>query len=611
MDERIVENVNEISHVLGFNKQTPVGRYGKIPHYINFILKQSKMQEIERGKQKLYPIFRYGVVDSPDSFFHCLERCFNIAYTSQFTFEKRSRMVMDLRKKIAENKNILYAGKQECYDYSIEDMQNILLDKNAYIDPGLWLRVAEEYYKCNILLFQTCREYPYGAFLYPRYSKVCIHKDLYKDRPTIIIMKFERDEEEDIRRYQSELFVKFNTDKKIEGAKVTFKFNTSELFIQRFYENYLRSFYNYFSAAHIEKLYIVPYNSIVWKGISYQYIDSYGKVRMLLYQNSIPVFVFPMHPIAVPCLSYIDSIKPIKMEVANSFAKSYNLSIKRYDKGFMMTNEHFIGYIPIEEFENEKSGVFQKIPLFLETKNESRLDVYRQHKKIAMLLQQHTLYLYSLHPETFSRDLFVIRPDYDYDIELLDKIMDKESSLYDENGKLIVTSKEMLDKLFIYLETRLLNDRYSVLRFYENSTVEKYYQSIKDFHFDENQYIIKDIRNYADWVELKKRKPYLIRTHVDLKTEDPYFYRNAIIKKDAIFILQNVKDGNMEIALYISVMWLKEKINMGANPQMNTQKIDPTFFIAYSEEGDVLEGSDRTAPPLIYKNGKYIALMEI
>lgn len=609
-EDRIVENVNEISHVLAFNKQTPVGRYGKIPHYLNFIAKQAKIPEIERGKQKLYPIFRYGVIACPDSFFHCLERAFNIAYTSQFTFVNRRRMVMQSRQKMAEKIPILCGGKQELYDYSIEDIQKILLDENAYIDPGWWIRIAEEYYGCNILLFQISAENPYGAFLYPRYSKVCIHKDLDKNRPTVIIAKFEREEDSEEAPFQSELFVKFNPDKKIEGAKVKFSFETSQPFIQRFYENYIRSFYNYFSTGYVEQLRVVPYDSIIWKGVTKQYIDSYGKARMLLYHNKIPVYVFPMHPIPVPCVFHMDQYSSIELEDAKQFVESYGLSSQPYVNGWMVFNEHFIGYISIEGISKKISNSSERLPLYLEGKKDSRLEKYRLHKKIAMLLQQHTLYLYSLHAETFSRDLFVVIPGYEYDEDRLDKILDTENGLYDENGRLIVTSQEMLDKLLIYLQTRLLNDRYSILRFKQNSTVEKYYQTIKDFHFDRNQYIIKDVQNYVDWRELKKNKPYLIRSEVHLKIEEPYFYRNGRIKPTAIFILQNVKDGLLEKALQVSNVWLKEKRNIGSNPSVS-QKIDPLFFIAYSEEGEILEGSDPTAPLLLYKNGRYAALLEI
>lgn len=196
------EDRNDVGHVLVAKKKVPRGRLGDIPFYLSLIVQSAGYKEIDRNGKMILPILRYGVMDAPDSFLHCLEKAFNSRYTSM-NREERIKTVRNVRERMSEMN--FAVAKQELYDYSNSDIAEILLS-NDYLDPGYWVRLAEVYYDCNIFLYQRDDEYPNGAVIIPRFSKAYLLRDISESKKSVFIIKTKNEKG----GYQCELIVKYS-----------------------------------------------------------------------------------------------------------------------------------------------------------------------------------------------------------------------------------------------------------------------------------------------------------------------------------------------------------------------------------------------------------------
>lgn len=176
-------------HILGPNRVALPERFGEMPFNWGKIFKNLKLKKASKGKQEFYPILRYGVSETPDSFIHCLERVFNSSY-STMSIKKRGERVMDVRRKIAEwpSFNI---GRQEAFDYTDDTIRDILEDSNMYIDPDLFISILQTHYKCNIFLYAVDTDNPNGSVVIPKYSQAYLPRDIDTDKPSILIVKYE------------------------------------------------------------------------------------------------------------------------------------------------------------------------------------------------------------------------------------------------------------------------------------------------------------------------------------------------------------------------------------------------------------------------------------
>lgn len=609
------ENVNDIGHILGFNKSVSIGRFGQLPYYMNFILKSAGYTEFEKGKQMLYPIFRYGILQSPDSFFHCLEKAKNKHY-SILPKPDRIKLVYSSREKMAAmNMGIV---KQEFYDYTEDNIRNILLDKNAYIDPGMWFRLAEEYYNVNIFIFQTSQEFPNGAIVYPRFSKVHLRFRI-KNRDTVLIMK-NTIENDGAWPFQCELFAKFNPEIK-KGKKISFYFDSNDKFIKEVYDIYNKSNKIYTIDKNIKYDYS-PINSDnpLLKKVTGQYIDDDGKTRVLFFDR-LSICVSPIPPLNVEVLK---KVYEVSLDDALKFIEKNSLTLKYYNKFTFFENKSlglgisfekdFIdyGYIFIlSDSKLPRDVSTENLPDPIRTEDTSRLELVNRNKKIASILMQHTLYDYSNNPSSFSKDNFVVVPSHIYDISQLSKMFKKNTALY-SNKKLIVQSEEMREKLLSYLEIQLLNDTPGVLKYKNRIFLTNFYKKITDFRQNPKQNIFIGINMLKESTKHNNDKFKIIYKLLPRTIKEPYFYKNYYISNSTLFLVQNVHDNTLEKSLGICKVWAEEKINPGYGYNMLLD-ISLLNYEIYSETGLIKKALDYTIDRLmvIKRQDKYSALLPI
>ena len=210
-------DVRDIGHILTSNKRVNRGRFGKIPYYLSIIAKKSGYEEITKGKQSFLPILRYGVVDAPDSFLHCIEKATNPVYSS-LDKEERFEKIRNVRETMAEMN--FAPAMQEFYDYTDEEIKNILFEEERYLDPGILIRLAEVHYDINIFIYQVDDDHPSGAVVIPRFSNAYLTREISREKPTVFIIKNK------VRGqwpYQCELLVKFQPESRNQRFVYLFK----------------------------------------------------------------------------------------------------------------------------------------------------------------------------------------------------------------------------------------------------------------------------------------------------------------------------------------------------------------------------------------------------
>jgi len=196
----------ELSYIYGPKRALTDGRLGEVPYYLKFMFMDAGYKEEQRGNKVTVPILRLGVLKSPDSFFHCLEKVFNPRYSSMRKDEREQRII-----KVRKEMSMMdyEVAKQQLYDYSDEEIKEELLDIGSYIDPNKWIQLAEEYYKCNIFLYQMDSQHPNGCISIPRSSQAYLSPKFIRKNPSVFIIKTEFSEDHP---YQCELFVEFNPE---------------------------------------------------------------------------------------------------------------------------------------------------------------------------------------------------------------------------------------------------------------------------------------------------------------------------------------------------------------------------------------------------------------
>jgi hypothetical protein len=177
-------------YIVSSNRMVEPDRLGFLPEASwNKIFIMSEIKKIKKKRQEFFPFLRYGVLKRPDSFFHCLEHTFNNGY-SRGNIDQRIQMV-NVAKKNVSNMEYLSIGKQELFDMSDETIRETLQTEDFYIDPGRYISLAQEYYKCNIIIFTISEQEPESDIVIPHTSQSYLIKTLNENRPTVFIIKYE------------------------------------------------------------------------------------------------------------------------------------------------------------------------------------------------------------------------------------------------------------------------------------------------------------------------------------------------------------------------------------------------------------------------------------
>lgn len=345
--------------------------------------------------------------------------------------------------------------KQECYNLTLDEISvNILT--NGYFDPSYYIRVVEEFYNVNIILFtrnSKNEENKNGNYMLPRHdeSKGYVFP-YYKSRETVLIYE-----------HTGGIYTKYKSCELIvrhdKSNITTMLFKPDDEIIKKVYKQWIQTFSIY--EGDVQILPIIPPGV---ENITSQYIDSYGKTRGLYYKNTNTfIYCMPMAPLNLPITGKTDVVN------TTSFIARYNLENLKAKNGFQF-------------YEMDSST------------NVYSTESFIYNKRTSTHLIEYALYLYSTYLQTLKNENLPTSKLVSQFIKKYTSI--KKGAVYKINYlveqntfPIEIESKELVHKLEYMIRVNLLNRRKDILNYYTLNHLMNYYNTIYDFTLHPEQYV--------------------------------------------------------------------------------------------------------------------------
>ena len=169
--------------------------------------------------------------------------------------------------------------------------------------------------------------------------------------------------------------------------------------------------------------------------------------------------------------------------------------------------------------------------------------------------------------KNFVKENITVIPDYKY--EIVPKTFSTTSKLMND-GKLIVTSDEMLKRLLYVLKLYTVRNYKSLVNYHNQKVITHYYVDITDFTNHPRQVIIQGDDSVDKWIQESKFR-YLMYNTVMPSKNIPYFFRNNAVKNGAVFLAQNTE--SLDKSLAVSLTWQ----NQGYNTTIHNKPVKHSY----------------------------------
>ena len=580
------------------NKFASRDKYGILPEDITKLFDTLDYKE---G----YMYVRKGVFDTKSSFLDCvLEGMYEESNILDYDDkDEREAVLYDLREKYS-NPSLAASAKQEMYDFSTEEILEMIRDPNIYLDPKLFTGMLEEVLNCNIYVFNRLG-IRNGQLALPRFLQ-SYYKTNYR-RKCIFVYEHWGSKSDHSQYPRCELIVRWHVGGGGEEDVSYYSDYGSKV------AKGIRNVFNRMSKAYVLNKQLTtinfPPHIIITKNvIKYmrkgdvkhdgkiellqQGIDSYGKCRMLSfnYKGEIGmILTTPMPPLAVP---------EVKGWTANKIDQELALELAA-DLKIIITGQSIMHDV-VKELYGKLGDINISIPVndgipidgvpYLDKgisypENEiSVVDNFNKYKKLARYITEYVFWLFSHYLQEdekhemnldtvlkFQNDKIKIDPDFEYGE--VSKIFSEKSGVMDR-GKLVLKSEETLKRLMYVLRLEMRRSRQKLYEYYSRKVIENYYLDITDFDQHQFQVILQGNSSIQNWIQEQKTL-YNLHDNIQIGKISPYFFQNSLIDSD-IYLAQNT--DNQYKAVKIVETWLKQGYNPGENPD-NVDTYLPKFTL--------------------------------
>lgn len=555
--------------IIKTNKFVPKDKYGLINQkIINYLTTFSDTEE--------YMYVRKGVHDTKNTFLDCvLEGLYDTSGILKFvTKDERKQKLEQIRNSFMEEK-FINCCKQEMYDFTNEEISNMIGDTKQYFNPRYFIGMLETYYDCNIYVFT-----PQDIIL-PRHKQYYYKFNNSKKR-TILIYEHEGSKSDHSEYPRCELIVKWKIDSD-DSDDVEYYYNASNPISKHIEEIMKRYRFTYTFNSIFPQYTEFPINKedITILG---QTIDTYGKCRKV--------------NISYNGINYSLNITPIKPLITISDDTEYRVSISEYTQ-----LQAYLGLTPISQnrYNQQTTDIISTLGnvgitiLINDTEilpdvkvnnskiysnnNTSILSQYKSLKKYTKYITEYMFwifssYLYNNSIETidenvidrFVNEYILINPDFKYG--KVDKYFSSKSALL-SNGKIVVYNIEILKRLIYVLRLNIFNRRNVIIEYRNNKILNSYYEDISDYDQHQSQVILEGEDVIYNWIKEQIYR-YTIYDTVQ-HTENTYFFKNSKISED-LFITKRYDTVGQ--ALQVAYNWCKCK---SFKPYRD--KVSPQFIL--------------------------------
>lgn len=557
------------------NKFVPRNKYGTLP---SDIIKMFDIFDYRDG----YMYVRKGVFNTKSSFLECvMEGLYQETNILDFDDKDEREAFLYQTREVMAQYNQAASCKQEMYDFTTEEIISSIKDNNIYLDPKLFTGLLEEYFDCNIYIFNRSnlrdgqlslprhlqayyktKRRAKSVFIYEHKGSTSDHAK-YPRCELIVRWKIGGGEEKDVSYYS-------NYDSKISvGIRSVF--------------NKLRKSFA-LNSEITENVFPIKNENIKLVG---QNIDSYGKCRMLKfkYKNKIGTIITePLQPLAVIELNNL-VIDKINIDVALKFCATLNIPITGQFVLKDIVKEIYgvlgnvrISIPVIDDIPINGVPVIEKSVSYPE--NElSIIENYNKYRKLARYIIEYSLWLLSNYLfenkivditnsviNDFIKKKIKVQPSFNYGS--VGKIFSSKSGVM-SNNKLIIKSEEALKRLVYTIQNSVLRFRKKILEYHKHRTIENYYLDITDFDHYKFQVILYGDDSVINWIQEKKIN-LVLTDSIQINKTVPYFFKNDLISPE-IYLVQNTH--SIYNAITIAKIWLEDDYNIGNNiPQDDIEK---------------------------------------
>jgi hypothetical protein len=503
------------------------------------------------------PIVRLGVTRSRSSFLECILVALNQPTNIINIMEERIRL--------GDLPSTVMCAQEMC-EQKI-NTRTLFQNPSLFLDPKFVVRQLEYVYKCNILLFYRTKEHQ-GMLIPPHQQGYCTFKR--NDTLPSIFVYVHSGSETDLLEYpQCELICTSETQKTWEWAQGT---NAIYKSAWRAYDAKSRTWFG-------KHEYIpVPLSLVELYSIEAQFIDSFGKVRLIrvnfkgysidIQTSPLPPFDLPLLSSSLPRLSSIDLI--------SEFIQTF--SLKRIQtciiRGELQSESQTVSATDMRW--NVQCTFNVDSPRSIIPTPESNHSMYKQYivsSKLSRYLTNWVLFLFShyiyennlveitsANIKSFVDTWFMVDPFFQYDVNRVSEFLfpDQAQGIL-RNGKIVCTSNELVKRLVYQLRLLIERDRKNVSEFRLKQTMDSYYIYSFDYFAFPNEVIVlksNGLTSLSDLVQIPKRHLF---SHQQPGITQPYFLHHPEITSGEVALTQNTE--SVEDAYLKMVIWLNDGCN--------------------------------------------------
>jgi hypothetical protein len=569
------------------NKFVPRNKYGTLPEDIT---KLFDIFDYNEG----YMYVRKGVFDNRSSFLDCvMEGMYEETQVLDLDDKnEREAYLYQVRENLA-NAARAASCRQEMYDFTTEEIITAIRDPDVYMDPKLFTSMLEDFFDCNIYVFNRTGIRS-GQLALPRHLQS--YYKTKRRRKSVFIYEHSGSLSDHSKYPRCELITRWRIGGGGEDDVSYYSPYESKV------SQGVRGVFNRMRKAYALDIEIPETEfDITGVDILEQGIDSYGKCRMLRfkYKGAIgTLLTAPMKPLPIPEVKGWVATK-IDQDLAVQFAVDVSMNISGQSVVGDVVKEIYglIGNVKVS-IPVEDSIPIDNVPLLDKgisyPENEfSVIESYNKYKKLARYITEYMFWLFSnyLHDDSsrkmdletiqrFVNDKIKLVPDFDYGH--VGKIFNEYSGIMD-GGKLVIKSEEALKRLMYTLRVSLRRHRQKIINYHTRKVIEKYYEDVTDFDQYQFQVILQGDESVEKWIHEQKIK-YHLHDSVQIGISTPYFFKNDLVGPQ-IYLAQNT--NSVYKAIEIAKVWLQSGYNPGADPLNLAEQIINFTLYRYINEKDI------------------------
>lgn len=591
LGEELLQREGAAKNMIYTNKFVGPDKFGTLPEHIT-----KMFSLIERDDDYLF--VRKGVYRSKSSFLNCVLEGF---YDQNNILDldspaKREKELVKIRSQLATVANT-GACMQTMYDFSVDEIIEAIRNPDIYFNPRYFIPLLEEYFDCNIFLFNRDKDNR-GKMVLPIHLKAFLKNK--RSARSIFIYEHIGSESDHAEYPQCELIVRW---KSTDEADLTYFFkpkSSVSVGALSFYEQLRLAYY-------VNKP--VPLTDFPDIDAFEQGIDSYGKCRLLRVKykgDIVTVLTTPIPPLTLPTVQNW-TVTHISQEKALEMAKDLDIKItgQTIDENIVKEITGILGNVEIS-IPTIDGPLIDSIPVLDRNlgypENEvSVLQNYNKYKKFSRYISEYMFWLYSCFMkdksdksltwesiQEFERRYITIIPDYVYGD--VNKAFSQDSSLM-QNGRLVVKSQESLKRLLYLLQLMSMRQRRKILTYCDRKVIEQFYVDIADFDAYPLQVVLEGEESVNKWI-IEQGLKYDLYHEIVLGTIQPYFIRIPLIKHE-IYLAQNT--STLGKASAILRTWFQKGYNPGDNPPEDDDIVSFRLY-SYASPNEIteyfIEGSD-------------------